>query len=166
MTLKRRGARKADTVDRSKRPMKKLVMLVCAIAFAQPAAACVPPPGLSLQQWYGICGRDMEDGFARGFGGRQSHDAFMASMYRMYQSSQPTFNPRLRQQQNDLAINMASGHQQFMNAFNQSGENRTAAFNNSMRAKAWQQNNTMMYIQDEHCAIWDSAHTFCLKVPN
>ena len=146
--------------------MKRYLMLACMVLFAGPALACVPPPGLTFQQWYGVCQRDMEDGFSRGFGGSQSHQGFMMSMYRMYQGARPTYNPVIAGQQADLANKMARGQNQFMNNFNEQRDRRNEAFAYSQKEKAWQQNNTMMYIQDEHCLLWNTAHTYCLKVHN
>ena len=146
--------------------MKKLIGLALLVGAAAPALACTPPPGLSPQQWYSLCRRDMEDGFARGFGGRQSHDAFMTSMYQMYRSARPTYNPVIEQQQRQLADTMASRHQQNMDAMNQQQAQRNRAFAAQQRDKAWQQNEEMNYINNEHCAVWNTAHTYCLKVPN
>jgi hypothetical protein len=108
----------------------------------------------------------MEDGYSRGFGGSKTHHEFILSMYQMYRSAQPTVNPALQQQQRALADKMAAGQQRYMDGVNQQRDNRNAAFANQQREKAWRQNQEMMHIQDEHCLIWNDAHTYCLKVHN
>ncbi len=65
--------------------MKWALVAVWMASWSAPAVAgCFPPAGLSPQQWYRMCRPDMEDGFARGYGGNMSHDQFMADMYRRY----------------------------------------------------------------------------------
>lgn len=146
--------------------MKRLLLLALLASVATPAAACVPPPGLGFQQWYAMCRNDMESGYARFFAGSQSHDSFMRSMYQKYQSARPTYNPVIEKQQHDLADTMASGQQNYMNEVNGQRDRRTNAFEDQQLAKSIQQENEMMYIQNEHCVRRNTDGSCRYKVPN
>ncbi|HZL00732.1 MAG TPA: hypothetical protein VFC47_12625 [Caulobacteraceae bacterium] len=146
--------------------MKRLLLLALLASVATPAAACVPPPGLGFQQWYAMCRNDMESGYARFFAGSQSHASFMRSMYQRYQSARPTYNPALRRQQDEFADTMARRQGNYMEGVRRQGENRTNDFNNQQRAKSRQQENEMMYIQNERCVRRNSDGSCRYKVPN
>lgn len=146
--------------------MKGFLLAACLMFLAVPAAACVPPPGLSLQQWYSTCGRDMEDGFSRGYGGSQSHHEFIMSMYQMYQSSHPTYNPALKAQQDDLARRMTGDHEEYMRGVDEERDRRRDNFDHDMQGKRNAQEDTMMHIQDEHCVEWNANGSCRYKVPN
>ena len=146
--------------------MKRLLLLALLASVATPAAACVPPPGLGFQQWYAMCRNDMESGYARFFAGSQSHDSFMQSMYQRYRSARPTYNPIIQQQEQSLANTMASRQQNYMNGVNAQRDRRNNAFYNQQRTKSQQQDNEMMYIQKEHCVVWNSDNSCRYKAPN
>ncbi|MDQ2860601.1 MAG: hypothetical protein M3T55_07740 [Pseudomonadota bacterium] len=146
--------------------MKRLLLLALLASVATPAAGCVPPPGLGFQQWYAMCRNDMESGYARFFAGSQSHDSFMRSMYQKYQSAQPTYNPVIKQQQRDLANIMSSRQQHYMNGVNAQRDNRNNTYYDQQRAKSQQQVNEMMYIQNEHCVVWNSDNSCRYKAQN
>ena len=146
--------------------MKLSLILASMVAIAGPAAAsCVPQPGLSLQQWYSVCGRDAEYGYSLGGANKPSHEAWIQQLYRMYQSSRPTYNPRLQQMQEGLRSSLAVGQQQDMEAMDRRREGINQNFNNQQDVKARGQIGIMNHIQDTHC-VWDDTHTRCLMVPN
>jgi hypothetical protein len=146
--------------------MKPLLLVALLALIATPATACVPPPGLGFQQWYAMCRNDMESGYARFFSRSQSHDSFMRSMYQRYQSAQPTYNPVIQRQQQDLASTMASRHQTYMNGLNAQRDSRNNAFYAQQRARARQQANEMMYIRNEHCVAWNNDGSCRRTAPN
>ena len=65
--------------------MRLLLSMVFALACATSAfAQCMPPPGLTIQQWYNICGQLVQGAYAQGLGQGMSYDAFVAGIYGRY----------------------------------------------------------------------------------
>ena len=145
--------------------MKKLLMLAFMGLAAGPVAArCVPPPGLSIQQFYAMCKSDVDYGYSLGGSNRPSHDAWVQQVYQTYRSAQPTYNPMIGQMQGNLANTMAQRQGQYMNNFNAQGAARTNNFNQQQSAKAGQQEDELDYIRNQRTVCDTNGR--CWKVPN
>lgn len=48
-------------------------------------AACNPPGGMSIQQWYMVCGQSLQQDYSMGAGQGYSFDAFVQGMYQIYE---------------------------------------------------------------------------------
>lgn len=65
--------------------MKRVVATVLAFLVAAPAfAECYPPPGLPIQQWYGMCASTLQQAYGQGMGQGMPFDAFVMAVYQRY----------------------------------------------------------------------------------
>jgi hypothetical protein len=73
--------------------VKSLIVAFCLLLVAFPAAAAFVPcraySGLSIQQWYGVCGGALQENYREGYGHGMSWDDYVQSMYRIYAGPAP-----------------------------------------------------------------------------
>ena len=55
-----------------------------SIASAAAQGGCEPPAGMSIQQWYGVCGQALQQAYSAGMGQGAPFQTFVQSMYQVY----------------------------------------------------------------------------------
>lgn len=72
--------------------MKPWVFVASLLMAATPAAAFVPchtVGGLSIDQWFNVCGPALRENYAEGYGRGQDWDAYVQAAYGAYLQSPP-----------------------------------------------------------------------------